>query len=517
MSKKNQFKTEWRSNITAIKEEEYDKYHISKASMLKEAQASSLIPENFAPWDNIDIMPILMSIAIVNKFNDNDDAVPSMGAAKMLPKFPHKPINIEHQKNIIVGHLVRAGFAEYEPAFAVGDPLDYINRSDSFYISGLGFIYRSVFPELAEAIARASDPYDDTYNAYAASWEVAFSSYDVAVGDGELIQDTRIVTADDPQFQSLSAMLKFNGGSGKTHKGEKVRRVLRGEKIPVGLGLTENPAAAVEGIYALASISDEKISENKETDVTDNETNIAMDKEEFDKFKKEVSDMISSIASKDGSSDSPAQEVFEKLNTLFEEKGKDWKSQSDQHSEDMKNTQAALKQLEDQLKDAKDTINKFQDDISVRDAADKLNTRMATIASQFALEEAEEAIVAKEVQGLPADDEAFASYLEKVKVVFAHRNKEAIAAAKAEAEANKGEGEENKDDKSKEGETKTATKASKNDEGKEDKEDSPDMAKQLATLDAQASPLLNNIGEDAEGLTLFQRFQQNGLALEDNK
>jgi hypothetical protein len=292
---------------------------------------------------------------------------------------------------------------------------------------------------------------------------------------------------------------------------------LRGEKIPVGLGLTENPAAAVEGIYALASISDEKISENKETDVTDNETNIAMDKEEFDKFKKEVSDMISSIASKDGSSDSPAQEVFEKLNTLFEEKGKDWKSQSDQHSEDMKNTQAALKQLEDQLKDAKDTINKFQDDISVRDAADKLNTRMATIASQFALEEAEEAIVAKEVQGLPADDEAFASYLEKVKVVFAHRNKEAIAAAKAEAEANKGEGEENKDDKSKEGETKTATKASKNDEGKEDKEDSPDMAKQLATLDAQASPLLNNIGEDAEGLTLFQRFQQNGLALEENK
>jgi hypothetical protein len=183
----------------------------------------------------------------------------------------------------------------------------------------------------------------------------------------------------------------------------------------------------------------------------------------------------------------------------------------------MKNTQAALKQLEDQLKDAKDTINKFQDDISVRDAADKLNTRMATIASQFALEEAEEAIVAKEVQGLPADDEAFASYLEKVKVVFAHRNKEAIAAAKAEAEANKGEGEENKDDKSKEGETKTATKASKNDEGKEDKEDSPDMAKQLATLDAQASPLLNNIGEDAEGLTLFQRFQQNGLALEENK
>lgn len=515
MSKENKFRTEWKSNITTIKEEDFDKFKISKASMLEEAQASSLIPENFAPWDNIDIMPILMSIAVVNKFNDNDDAVPSMGAAKMLPRFPHKPINIEHQKNIIVGHLVRAGFAEYEPAFSVGDPLDYINRSDSYYISGLGFVYRSVFPELAEAIVRASDPYDDTYNAYAASWEVAFSSYDVAVGDGELIKDTKIVTAEDPEYQSLSAMLKFNGGSGKTHSGEKVRRVLRGEKIPVGLGLTENPAASVEGIYALASISNEKISENKQTDVTDNETNVAMNKEEFDKFQKEIKEMISSIASKDGSSDNPAQEVFEKLNTLFEEKGKDWKSQSAQHSEDMKTTQDALAALETQLKDAKDTINKFQDDIAVRDSADKLNTRMATIASQFDLEEAEEAIVAAEVKSLPVEDEAFASYLEKVKVVFAHRNKEVIAAAKAAADADDKDGDD--DDKSKTGDDKTVTKASKKGDKGDGDDDKGDMNKQLATLDAQASPLLNNLGEDAEGLTLFQRFQQNGLALEDNK
>ena len=482
----------FKTNIIAIPEKDYDKYNISKASMMQEAQASSLIPDSFQGYKNIDILPVLLSIAVVNKFNENDDAITPLSAAKMLPLFAHKPINIEHNKEMIVGHMVDASFADWEPSFSKNDTLDYLNRTDGFYIAGAGFIYKSIFPKLAEAISLASDPYEDTYNAYAGSWEVAFNNYDIAVGNGDSVSEIQVVTSDEPNFQALDSTLKANKGSGVGHDGLKVRRILRGDKVPVGLALTENPAANVTGIYALASISDEKISEKEKIDVTDNETNVAMDEKQFKEFK----ELLTSFAAKEDPT-TPAQEIFEKLNVLLEEKGQDWKSKSDQNAEDLADAKANLAKVEKDLEDATSKIDQFQNDISVRDAADKLNDRMAAIASAFELEEAEEAIVAKEVSKLPADDKEFEEYLTKTKVIFAHRDKEAIANKKKEEEEVK-EAKEPKE-----------SVASKAEEKKEEEINS------LETLEAKASPFLNNVGEDAEGKSLMQRLQSTGLVLED--
>ena len=167
-----------------------------------------------------------------------------------------------------------------------------------------------------------------------------------------------------------------------------------------------------------------------------------------------------------------------------------------------------MKELEKQLTEAQENIQQFQQDIAVRDAADKLNSRMATIASLFELEEDEETIVAAEVKDLDLTDEAFASYLEKVKVVFKHRNKEALAAAAASKEEEKPD-----EKKEEEEEEKLESKASKKEEEPEEKPQ-VSIAQALETIEANAAPLLNNLGEDAEGQTLFQRLQKNGLALE---
>lgn len=477
------------TQIRALKEDEYEKYHVSKASMLEIATANSLLPESFTQYKNMDILPVLFSIAVVNKFNNNDDAISPLEAAKLLSSFPHKPINIEHKKELIVGHLIKASFSNQEPAFSEDDPLDYLDRTDPFFISGAGFIYRSIFPKLAEALVSASDENDESYNAYAASWEIGFNAFDIAVGDGDTIGETRIVTASDPDFEKLSSQLKANKGSGKTPDGQSVRRILRGEKTPLGVGLTENPAAKVEGIYALASINDEKISEKIETHVTNNEIDTAMDEKQF----QELKTLLTALASREDVTD-PAQEAFNKIEGLLAEKGKDWKASADKTEEALKETQATLKDVETKLSEAEQKISSFEEDIAVRDSADKLNDRMATIASEFSLEDAEEKIVAKEVAALSSDDSDFEKYLEKAKVVFAHRNTKVIEQARLDKEA-------------------ADKEAAKN---KEKPEEVSSIAAQLQTLETKAStPFLNNVGEDADGKGLLERLQMSGLVLED--
>ena len=480
------------TNIRALKPDEYEKYNVSEASMLETAKAS-LIPDSFDRYGNIDILPIIFSIAIVNKFNENDDAITPLEAAKLLDLFPHKPINIEHNKELIVGHLINASFSDWEPAFQEQNPLNFLDRTDPFYISGAGFIYKSIFPKLAQALVLASDSYEESYNAYAASWEIGFQKYDIAVGNGDTISETKIVTANDPSFTVLDAQLKANKGDGVNHDGEKVRRILRGEKTPLGVGLTENPAASVEGIYALASISNEKISQKPKPDVTNNETDTAMDEKQF----QELKTLLTALASKEDVTD-PAQEAFKKIENLLTEEGKDWKSKAEKGVEDLAETKANLTKVEGELAEAKEKIDEFQKDLEVRDSADKLNNRMATIASLFKLEDEEEAIVAKEVAALASDDDAFEAYLKKTKIVFAHRNIETLKEAEAAAKA--------AEEKAKKEEGKTE---------KKDEEEEVSIASQLKTLETKATPFLNNVGEDSDGKGLLDRLQKTGLVLED--
>lgn len=471
------------NNFKILNDDECKEFNISKASMLAKAQ-SLLSNINH----DIDILPTIFSIAKVNVFNKNDDAITPLDAAKLLRHFVHKPINVEHETTTIVGHITNASFSDYEPAFHESDPFDFLNRTDAFYICGAGIIYKSAFPRLANALIEASE-YDEP--SYAASWELLFDYYDISYGNGETISECKIITANDPEFNSLSSHLKFNGGTGMDKNGQKVRRILRGSKTPLGVGLTENPAADVRGIYTLASImSDEKISETEKTDVTDNK--IAMDKELQEELNS-IKELISKASVKDDGDGkqalTAAEQIFNRVSDMLKSQS-DWKPKAETAEAELQTAKDQLASLAQELKEAKDSISQFQKDIQVRDAAAKFNDRMDSLASIYEFNDDEEKIVAQDVKALSDDDEAFQTYLDKAKVVFAHRNKEFIA------EQNKGK-----------------------EDDKEDEEEKGGKPTELETLESKASTLFlnNNGGTSDRHQNLFDRVRKNGLVLENQE
>lgn len=83
---------------------------ISKASL---DNLESLIPGGVNFEDNIDLLGVAFNAAVVNKFNKNGDGIDSKTAIEYTKNFVHKPTNIEHDKDKIVGHIASAGWSEY--------------------------------------------------------------------------------------------------------------------------------------------------------------------------------------------------------------------------------------------------------------------------------------------------------------------------------------------------------------------------------------------------------------------
>lgn len=85
-----------------------------KANTLSISEASQKELKRFVPFIDYsksqDLMGMAFDVALVNVFNLNGDGICSEGAIKMRPSLTHKPINIEHNRDIIIGHILEGGF-----------------------------------------------------------------------------------------------------------------------------------------------------------------------------------------------------------------------------------------------------------------------------------------------------------------------------------------------------------------------------------------------------------------------
>ena len=142
--------------IKIMSENDFGKFGISKGSVMESAK--SLMPESFDAKKNIDVLPVIFNLAVVNKFNANGDGIDTQTAIEAVKRFANKPINIEHKKNKIVGHILNASLSDQEPDFKDNDIQSFAGRTDPFYITAAGLIYKHVYPELANALMQASDP-----------------------------------------------------------------------------------------------------------------------------------------------------------------------------------------------------------------------------------------------------------------------------------------------------------------------------------------------------------------------
>ena len=252
------YKTSFLQPIIASADIDQENIKISKASL---SDLKGLMPESVDLDKNIDLVGVAFNAAVVNRFNKNHDGISTETALAVKDYFVHKPTNIEHKKQRIVGHIVSAGFSSYgdNELFDEEDLADY---RDPFNISLGAVVYRMVDKKFAELLNKSVDPESSMYNQVSASWEIGFNDYQIAVGSDNL-SEAEIVT-DQKQIEELSQYLKATDGSGEMEDGTIVRRLVVGDVYPLGIGFTSNPAADVEGVVLTEQDDQLEISDRRD-------------------------------------------------------------------------------------------------------------------------------------------------------------------------------------------------------------------------------------------------------------
>jgi hypothetical protein len=419
--------------IRALKEDDFFSFGLSKASINEAAE--SLMPEYFKPEENLDVLPVVFNLAVVNEFNKNGDGIDTETAIAAVKRFVNKPINIEHQKQKIVGHMINASFSEEEFDFKKNDIESYSNKTEPFYITAAGFIYSNIFPELAEAIQKSANKENEEYQSISTSWELAFSEYKIAKGSKKLSESEVLNSMDALTHHEY---VKGFGGSGEDEQGIPVNRLIVGQTYPLGAGITLNPAARVKGVYLSEDLeesnknqdlkdsnSKEKISLNTKKDVNKEKFNILnyMTKEEFETIMSEVAENVASVVKKEDQ----AKSIGEIMRDALSAHSENWKSKVQEQAEAKEKAEADLAALKNSFDSVQVELNELKTEAEAKAATDLFNARMSYVDETYAFSKEELEYVLAEIKELDSTEESFDSLKEKLSVIFSHKNKETIA------------------------------------------------------------------------------------------
>mgnify|MGYP003112454535 FL=1 len=453
--------------IIASADIDQNNLQISQASL---DSLKTLMPESIDLDKNIDLVGVAFNAAVVNKFNRNHDGIGTDTALAVKDYFVHKPTNIEHKKQRIVGHIVSAAFSSYGDNELVSDE-ELRETKDPFNIALGAVVYRMVDKKFAELINQSVDPESPLHNQVSASWEIGFNDYQIALGSEDL-SEAEIVT-DEKQIKELSQYLKAAEGNGTMKDGTLVRRLVVGNVYPLGIGFTANPAAEVEGVVLTENtsvsfndkddasiIAPEKADKilknilNFKNKISQSEKNTVKNQQESNSSIMNPEQLIQEIksvldeklSSEKVSSDNFAEEsvasISSIVNQAIREKNEEYKSKLSKAQEEkaqveaqQKELTASVETLSEKLQAAEDRIRQFEEDITRQQAVARFDARMETIEQGYELNEEDLKIVASEVKDLEESDEAFASYQEKLGVIFAHKSKEYIQVQKDKFDA----------------------------------------------------------------------------------
>ena len=494
---------QFEGKIREIKEEEFEAFGLSEGSIAEAAQ--SLLPEDFDPEQNIDVLPVVFNLAKVNEFNKNGDGIDSKTAVAAVKRFINKPINIEHKKDKIVGHMINASFSTREFDFKNNDIESYADKTEPYYINAAGLIYRQIYPKLADAIMEASNDNDETYQSISASWELAFKQYEVAYGSN-VLEESKVLTGEEKEDKKQ--YLKGLGGKGKDDEGLPVNRLIVGETYPLGAALTRNPAAAVKGVYTEEAeqkkMKSEKISLNSNKNVNADKFKFIfnnMDKEQFDELMAKVGESVASVVKQE----SEASTIGEIMRDALTDHSESWKSKVELEREAKAKAEADLSEVKEALDSTKEELETLKAEAEAKATADLFNDRMNFIDNDYDLNEQELELVTAEVKELESTEEAFEAYKGKLQVIFAHKLKANIEAKEAEIKARideavasrKEEDVDKKDDEEKAEEA--------------DPEPESDIEEELEIEEDEESEasIPNNNADASEKISLVERLKKN--------
>jgi len=410
------YTTTFSSVLKPLVSEEKDKY-LALASLM---QVGNFIP-NVNTEKNVDLLPIAFNAAVVNRVNKNGDVIDTDTAIASYKDFINKPINIEHNREKIVGVILTAGFSEFGSDISLSEE-QVKDLKGPFNITLGGVIWKIANPNLADKIEESSDATSDKYQSVSASWELGFNDYNVVMIDGESknIEDGALIS-DASQIESIKNNLRAFGGSGKLDKTKSVYRKVIGNVVPLGIGLTETPAADVKGIATLKSeasieINQENISKIDNLNVnTDNDNKVMK---------------ITSI--KDITDENLKQATASQISDLIEQ---ELKVASEKYATEKATVELSLKAANEKheaLSAAQDALQKevaalkasleaVESEKQAILANEKFNERMNAFDAEYDLDSDTRQVLASDIVGL--DDDSFAAYKNKMAIFMKNKKK----------------------------------------------------------------------------------------------
>lgn len=401
--------------IKPLVSSEKDEY-LALASMEK---LSDFIPE-VNTEENVDLLPIAFNACVANRVNKNGDVVDGETAVAMAKNFINKQINIEHNRERVVGVILKAGFSQ----FGTDEPMDEVSASElksPFNITLGGVIWKVVNNNLAKMIENSSDPTSEDYEKISASWELGFSDYNLVMLEGEEknIEDG-VVISDSQEIEKHKGMLKSLGGSGKTEDGRSIYRKVINDVVPLGIGLTENPAADVVGVLTHSKQKNtEKIEENNSHSETQN---VNKTKEQVMKLNsieeltdEKVQEMTASVVS-DFIQDQlkQASEQYSEEKAKFEAELAEAKENYDKL---VNENEASKTELESVVAE----LAALKEQLASSEAEKAFSLRMSKFDESFELTDEDREVIASDIAGL--DEEAFEAYEKKISVLLSSKVK----------------------------------------------------------------------------------------------
>ena len=449
------YTTIFSSEIKPLVSEERDKY-LAMASLV---DIGDFIPD-LDTGLNVDLLPIAFNACVINRVNKNDDVVDTDHGVAMAKHFINKPINIEHNRERVVGTILTAGYSE----FGTDKPLSEEEVKDSkgpFNITLGGVIWKMVNSDLADMIEDASDPTSEHYLKVSASWELGFSEFNIAVAEGneKNIENAEVIK-DNEKVEELKEFLRGFGGDGSTENGKRIYRHVIGDIIPLGIGLTETPAADVKGVAVKkeeeeikadeeagyppdcnpgykeqggkcvkiekeveeASENNENVSHSGEKNVIDNKDTSIMKITNINDITDESVRQLSASAVSDF-----INEEIQKVSDKFA-------AEKAQHEDVIKTTQEKFDTMNEELDSVKAELDKMKHEKAEQEALELFNQRMSHFDEQYELEDEVRAHIASDLKDM--DEEAYAAYTKKMEAFMNNKLKKNLAdQAKAEEEA----------------------------------------------------------------------------------
>ena len=453
--KQPKFTTSFSSELKPLVSEEKDKF-LSYASL---QEIGDFIPKVDSDRD-IDLLPVAFNACVINRANKNGDVIDSTSATDIYRNFINKPINIEHNREKVIGVILTAGFSE----FGTDKPLTEEQASElnaPYNITLGGVLWKIVNGNITSLVEEASDPTSEFYKKISASWELGFSEYEIAVlkDDNKDIAEAEYIS-DVEQIDEMKAFLRGFGGKGKLENGKSVYRKIVGSIVPLGIGLTENPAAEVEGV----------LTEKHKVKVEDSKENLEVESSKDDQQeeegiktnlnKSEITENISQFRENDVIEDKDCLMEIKTISDITEENLKqitasavsdyietELKKASEHFNAEKKEISQKLEESEQQnvtlaedIKTLKSDFDSVQSELgtlkaekSEREATDRFNERMSLLDENYELSAEEREVIASDIKDL--DDEAFEAHMNKISVLLSHKDRKAIAEAKQAEEA----------------------------------------------------------------------------------